>query len=58
MVLHSFFNSRFNDFLRFFLWLSYILAFFKVNVVLNRTVVVDRDWRFDNLCSSTSSESK
>ena len=24
----------------------------KVNVVLNRTVVVDSDWRFDNLCSS------
>ena len=23
-----------------------------VNVVLNRTVVVDGDWRFDNLCSS------
>ena len=27
MVLHSFFNSRFNDFLRFFLWLSDILVF-------------------------------
>ena len=24
----------------------------QVNVVLNRTVVVDSDWRFDNLCSS------
>ena len=24
----------------------------RVNVVLNRTVVVDSDWRFDNLCSS------
>ena len=24
----------------------------RVNVVLNRTVVVDRDWRFDNLCCS------
>ena len=23
-----------------------------VNVVLNRTVVVDSDWRFDNLCGS------
>ena len=23
-----------------------------VNVVLNRIVVVDSDWRFDNLCSS------
>ena len=22
----------------------------RVNVVLNRTVVVDNDWRFDNLC--------
>ena len=27
-------------------WLS------RVNVVLNRTVVVDSDWRFDNLCGS------
>ena len=24
----------------------------RVNVVLNRTVVVDNDWRFDNLCGS------
>ena len=24
----------------------------RVNVVLNRTVVVDGDWRFDNLCGS------
>ena len=24
----------------------------RVNVVLNRTVVVDSDWRFNNLCSS------
>ena len=24
----------------------------RVNIVLNRTVVVDSDWRFDNLCSS------
>ena len=24
----------------------------RVNLVLNRTVVVDSDWRFDNLCSS------
>ena len=24
----------------------------QVNVVLNRTVVVDSDWRFDNLCGS------
>ena len=24
-----------------------------VNVVLNRTVVVDSDWRFDNLCGSS-----
>ena len=24
----------------------------RVNVVLNRTVVVDSDWRFDNLCDS------
>ena len=23
-----------------------------MNVVLNRTVVVDSDWRFDNLCGS------
>ena len=25
---------------------------FRVNIVLNRTVVVDSDWRFDNICSS------
>ena len=24
----------------------------RVNVLLNRTVVVDSDWRFDNLCVS------
>ena len=24
----------------------------RVNVVLNRTVLVDSDWRFDNLCGS------
>ena len=24
----------------------------RVNVVLNRTVIVDSDWRFDNLCGS------
>ena len=24
----------------------------RVNVVLNKTVIVDRDWRFDNLCGS------
>ena len=24
----------------------------RVNIVLNRTVVVDSDWRFDNLCGS------
>ena len=23
-----------------------------MNIVLNRTVVVDSDWRFDNLCGS------
>ena len=26
-----------------------------MNVVLNRTVVVDSDWRVDNLCGSTAS---
>ena len=26
----------------------------RVNVVLNRTVVVDSDWRFDNLCGTGS----
>ena len=26
----------------------------RVNVVLNRTVVVDSDWRFDNLCGLQS----
>ena len=30
-------------------WLSLMV---RVNVVLNRTVVVDNDWRFDNLCGS------
>ena len=31
----------------------------RVNVVLNRTVVVDSDWSFDNLCGShLQSESK
>ena len=25
----------------------------RVNVVLNRTVVVDSDWRFDNLCGTS-----
>ena len=30
----------------------------RVNVVLNRTVVVDSDWPFENLCDSPSSESK
>ena len=29
----------------------------RVNVVLNRTVVVDSDWRFNNLCSKSSSGS-
>ena len=29
--------------------LSFIV---RVNVVLNRTVVVDSDWRFDNMCGS------
>ena len=24
----------------------------RVNVVLNRTVIVDSDWRFENLCGS------
>ena len=24
----------------------------RVNVVLNKTVLVDSDWRFDNLCGS------
>ena len=32
-----------------FKWLSLIV---RVNVVLDRTVVVDSDWRFDNLCGS------
>ena len=30
----------------------------RMNVVLNRTVVVDSNWRFDNLCDKSSSESK
>ena len=31
---------------------SRLSLIFRVNVVLNRTVVVDSDWRFDNLCCS------
>ena len=34
-------------------WLiSRLSLIVRVNVVLNRTVVVDSDWRFDNLCGS------
>ena len=29
-----------------------LILIVRVNVVLNRTVVVDSDWRFDNLCGS------
>ena len=45
----------------FILWLSLLprsnfksklSLLVRVNVVLNRTVVVDSDWRFDNLCGS------
>ena len=34
-----------------------IVFLFRVNIVLNRTesIVVDSDWRFDNLCGSTAS---
>ena len=32
--------------------LSRLSLIVRVNVVLNRTIVVDSDWRFDNLCSS------
>ena len=32
--------------------LSRLSKVVRVNVVLNRTVVVDRDLRFDNLCGS------
>ena len=39
VLLDNYFKSR----------LSLIV---RVNVVLNRTVVVDSDWRFDNLCGS------
>ena len=38
-----------SSFLTFISRLSMIV---RVNVVLNRTVVVDSDWRFDNLCGS------
>ena len=34
------------------LFKSRLTLIVQVNVVLNRTVVVDSDWRFDNLCSS------
>ena len=29
-----------------------LILIVRVNVILNRTVVVDSDWRFDNLCGS------
>ena len=35
----------------FFLWCRLSLIV-RVNIVLNRTVVVDSDWCFDNLCGS------
>ena len=44
-----FFCERFEPKSHFISRLSMIV---RVNVVLNRTVVVDSDWRFDNLCGS------
>ena len=44
-----FFQERFEPRSHFKSRLSLIV---RVNVVLNRTVVVDSDWRFDNLCGS------
>ena len=41
--------ERFEPRSHFKSWLSLIV---RVNVVLSRTVVVDSDWRFDNLCGS------
>ena len=35
-----------------FIFKSRLSLIFRVNVVLNRTVVVDSDWRFDNLWGS------
>ena len=43
------FCERFEPMSHFKSWLSLIV---RVNVVLIRTVVVDMDWRFDNLCGS------
>ena len=43
------FCERFAPRSHFKSWLSLMVW---VNVVLNRTVVVDNDWRFDNLCGS------
>ena len=41
--------ERFEPRSHFKSWLSLI---FRVNVVLNKTVVIDGDWRFNNLCGS------
>ena len=49
MWLDSFYCERFEPRSHFKSRLSLII---RVNIVLNRTVVVDSDWRFDNLCGS------
>ena len=51
LTMHNplFFCERFEPKSHFISRLSMIV---RVNVVLNRTVVVDSDWRFDNLCGS------
>ena len=37
---------------QYWMYISRLSLIVRVNVVLNRTVVVDSDWRFDNLCGS------
>ena len=51
IVIHHYHCERFEPRNHFKSRLSLII---RVNVVLNRTVVVDSDWRFDNLCGSQS----
>ena len=50
-------KTKLTGFLRDLTWSvfkSSLSLIVRVNVVLNRTVVVDSDWRFDNLCGSQS----
>ena len=48
-VTNGWICERFEPWSHFIRYLSLIV---RANVVLNKTVVVDSDWRFDNLCGS------